>query len=150
MKISVSLFVFFTVLCLESVGQPPDSVKYKSLKPHDFNLAFQKDSNAYLIDVREYFECKKSRIKGSINIPSSGNIDTASDTINKDIPLYIYCTSGYRAKKVCARLSEKGFTKLYNLEGGINAWKEEGLPVDKKRRKGAGAQRIKRGEGVTG
>jgi len=143
MKISVYLLVFIAVVCLESSGQTADSVKYKSLKPHDFNLAYLKDSNAVLIDVREYFECKKSRIKDATNIPSSGNIDIAADTINKDIPLYIYCTSGYRAKKVCARLAEKGFTKLYNLEGGINAWKEEGLPVEKKRLKGTRAQRRK-------
>jgi len=131
-------------VCLDLSGQVADSVKYKSLNPDDFQKSFKSDKDAVLIDVREFFEYRKSRIKDATNIPSSGNIDLAADTIGMDKALFLYCTSGYRAKKVAVRLADKGFVKLYNLEGGIKAWKNEGLPVDRKRvRKGEGG----RGEG---
>ena len=128
--------LFINVVCLELSGQTADSVKYINLEPYDFHLEYLKDDTAMLIDVREYFEYKKSRIKGAVNIPSSGNIDMASDTIDKNMSLFIYCTTGYRAKKVAARMTEKGFLNVYNLDGGIKAWKEEGFPVEKKRLKG--------------
>jgi rhodanese-related sulfurtransferase len=45
----------------------------------------------------------------------------------------LYCTSGYRSKKTAIKFYEKGFLRLYNLDGGIIAWKKAGLPVEKKR-----------------
>ncbi|MBI5009966.1 MAG: rhodanese-like domain-containing protein [Bacteroidia bacterium] len=140
MKISIFLFVSLTAVCLEAIGQEADSLKYTNLEPYDFHLNYLKDDTAMLIDVREYFEYKKSRIKGAVNIPSSGNIDMAADTIGKNMSLFIYCTSGYRAKKAAARMADKGFRKVFNLDGGIKAWKEDGFPVEKKRLKGAKAQ----------
>jgi rhodanese-related sulfurtransferase len=86
-----------------------------------------------LIDVRESFEYKKSRIKGAINIPSSGNTDFATDTIDKSKDMYLYCTSGFRSKRVSAKFAEKGFAGIINLEGGIKRWKEDGFPVEKKK-----------------
>ena len=143
MKISIPLIVYFTLACLVLNGQTADSLKYINLEPYDFHLNYLKDDTSMLIDVREYFEYKKSRIKGAVNIPSSGNIDMASDTIDKNMSLFIYCTTGYRAKKVASRMTDKGFHNVYNLDGGIKAWKEDGFPVEKKRLKGSRAQRRK-------
>jgi phage shock protein E len=135
MKRSVALLVLLIPVCLELMSQTTDSVKYKSLKPYDFHPAWLKANKAILIDVREFFEYKKTRIKGAINIPSSGNLDFATDTLQKDKSLFIYCTTGYRSKRVSAKFAEKGFADIYNLEGGIKAWKEDGFPVEKKKLK---------------
>lgn len=143
MKLSIPLLVFLTVVCLESLGQPAESLKYKSLEPYDFHLTYLKDDKAVLIDVREFFEYKKSRIKDAINIPSSGNLEFAADTFEKDKSLFLYCTTDYRSKRVAAKFSEKKFVNVYNLEGGIKAWKNDGFPVDRKRLKGTEAQRLK-------
>ena len=125
--------VLLSLIWLQSSGQPADSVKYINLEPYDFHLAWLKDDMAILIDVREFFEFKKTRIKDAVNIPSSGNIDIAADTLDKDKSLYFYCTSGYRSKRVAAKFAEKGFINVHNLEGGLNAWKKDGFPVERKK-----------------
>ncbi len=136
MKDVFPILLFLSLVCTITSGQKIDTVKYISLEPYDFHLAWQKTDTAMLIDVREYFEYKKSRIKDAVNIPSSGNMDMASDTIDKNTSLFIYCTTGYRAKKVAAKTADKGYRKVYNLDGGIKAWKKDGFPVDRRRLKG--------------
>ena len=128
--------VFFTVLLLTfriSYGQVPDSLKYISVGPAEFQKAFQSDSNAVLIDVREFFEYKKSRIDHAANIPSSSDLNVPADTLNKESSLFFYCSSGFRSKRVAKHFYDMGFFKLYSLDGGINAWKKEGLSVNKKK-----------------
>jgi rhodanese-related sulfurtransferase len=86
-----------------------------------------------LIDVREFFEYRGNRIKDAVNIPSSGNLEISADTIDKKFALFFYCSIDYRSKRVAEFFQEKGFKKLYNLDGGIVAWKRDGFPVEKKK-----------------
>jgi rhodanese-related sulfurtransferase len=127
------LFYMGTLLQLE--GQVPDSVKYKSLDPNDFHLQYLRTDSSILIDVREPFEFKGNRIKGAINIPASGNLDKAADTINKKLTLFLYCTSGFRSSNTAKKLYDKGFRKLYSLKGGIVAWRKEGMHIVKGKNK---------------
>ncbi len=138
MKFLSGLIFFFIAGILPLAGQTPDSVKYQSLKPNDFRQRYNKTDSSILIDVREPFEFKGNRIKGAINIPASGNLEKAADSLNKEFSLFIYCTSGFRSSNAAQKLYDKGFRKLYNLEGGMVAWRKDGLPVVKgrvKRRK---------------
>jgi len=132
---SVKLILFFGLLVLLNTanGQVHDSLKYTSIGPAGFQKALQNDEKALLIDVREFFEYKKVRIDHAVNIPSSGNLDISADTLRKDRSLFLYCTSGFRSKRVAKHFVEKGFVKVYSLDGGIKAWKKEGLPVNRKK-----------------
>jgi rhodanese-related sulfurtransferase len=112
-------------------GQVPDSMKYISVPPAGFKLAMDTAKNTLLVDVREYFEFKKSRIKGAVNIPASGNLKAAADTISMNTSLFLYCTSGFRSKRAARSFYDEGFRYLWSLDGGINLWKKEGLPVDR-------------------
>jgi rhodanese-related sulfurtransferase len=134
-KMMTRLIIFTGLWMILSIaaGQVPDSLKYMSVGPAGFQKAYQADSNSVIIDVREYFEYKKSRIDHAVNIPSSGNLDVPADTLNKESTLFLYCTSGFRSKRVAKHFYDKGFLKLYSLDGGITAWKKEGLPVNKKK-----------------
>jgi rhodanese-related sulfurtransferase len=133
MKNILTLITGLLVLCNISTSQVPDSLKYISIGPAAFQKAYQSDSNAILIDVREFFEYRKSRIDHAVNIPSSGNLDIPADTLNKESTLLFYCCSGFRSKRVAKHFYDKGFLKLYSLEGGINAWKKEGFAVNRKK-----------------
>jgi rhodanese-related sulfurtransferase len=135
MKTTSVITVIFLFLCNIIIAQVPDSLKYISLRPAEFQKAFSREEKALLIDVREFFEYKKSRLKNAMNIPSSGDLEPVADTLNKEISLFLYCTSGFRSKRVAKYFYDQGFTKLYSLDGGINAWKKEGMPIDKKRLK---------------
>jgi rhodanese-related sulfurtransferase len=133
MKTRLIIFICLLVLGKAINGQVADSLKYVSLRPVDFQKACQTDDKFILIDVREFFEYKKSRIEGAVNIPSSGNLDASADTIDKESSLFFYCSSGFRSKRVAKHFYDKGFLKTYSLDGGINAWKKEGLRVNKKK-----------------
>jgi len=133
MNTKLTLFVFFLLLCNVNTGQVPDSLKFISLRPGEFLEAYQKDNKTLLVDVREFFEYKKSRLNDAVNIPSSANLEYTADTLNKESSLFLYCTSGFRSKRVAKYFYDKGFLKLYSLDGGIAAWKKEGLPVNRKK-----------------
>ena len=131
MKSRSCLVLLFLASLIQLEAQVADSLKYISLEPYDFHLQYLKTDSSILIDVREPFEFKRNRIRGSVNIPASGNLDKVADTLNKETPLFIYCTSGFRSSNAAVKLYDKGFRKLYNLEGGIVAWRKEGMPVIK-------------------
>jgi rhodanese-related sulfurtransferase len=131
-----SLLIFICLIFTPVLSaQVPDSLKYISLAPNEFQKACANDTNALLVDVREFFEYRKSRIKNAVNIPSSENLQVSADTIDKGKHLFIYCTSGYRARRVAVKLYDMGFTCLFNLEGGIMAWRKAEMPVEKKKKK---------------
>jgi thioredoxin 1 len=131
-KKSIAGLVFLVMSNLLT-GQIPDSLKYISLRPNEFQQAYNKEEKAFLIDVREFFEFRKSRLKNAVNIPSSGNLEFTADTLDKMTPLFLYCTSGFRSKRVARFFYDKGFRNIYSLDGGIMEWKKEGKPVEKKR-----------------
>src|SRR5207237_1106826 len=49
----------------------------------------------------------------------------------KERPIIVYCDSGDRAGKAAASLKKQGFTRVISLSGGIGAWQQAGLPVEK-------------------
>lgn len=130
-KLLIQILFFLSPVLLYS--QVTDSVRVILMKPQEFSEEMKIISYPRLIDVREYFEYKKSRIKGAVNIPSSGNFDFAADTIEKTSHLFLYCTSGFRSKRVAQRFAAIGFLHVYSLDGGITAWKKEGFPVERKK-----------------
>lgn len=75
-----------------------------------------------LIDVRETFEYETSNLDGE-NIPLGG-ILIESDKIAKDKPVVVQCRSGKRSAAAIMQLEQLGFDNLYNLTGGIMAWKD--------------------------
>jgi rhodanese-related sulfurtransferase len=79
-----------------------------------------------LIDVRETFEYEMSNLSG-LNIPLAGLLLEA-DQISKDKPVIMQCRSGARSAAALNQLEQLGYTNLYNLKGGILAWKAEFEP----------------------
>ena len=131
MRSAAFKILLFFVSCFMSQAQPTDSVKYQSLEPYDFHLQFLRIDPALLIDVRQFFEFKGRRIRDAINIPSVRDMNMATDTISKDCALFLYCTDGFRSRRAAEILYDKGYRKLYNLDGGIIAWKRDGFPIAK-------------------
>jgi len=133
----MKLTTVFLLCCasgfLSLTAQVTDTSKYTLLEPYDFHLQYLRTDSALLIDVREPFEFRGRRIRGAINIPSSGNIEKSADTLNHDLTYLLYCTTDYRSIRVAEKLYDAGFRKLVVLDGGINAWRNEKMQVDKKR-----------------
>lgn len=126
-------FLDLILYCVILSAQSSESLKYISLEPYDFHLAYLRADSAMMVDVREHFEFRGKKIRDAINIPSSNNLEYAADTIDKNYSLFFYCTTDYRSRRVAEYFHDQGFTKVYNLEGGIVAWKKDGFPVTKKK-----------------
>jgi rhodanese-related sulfurtransferase len=87
-----------------------------------------KDSSLKLVDVRTPAENKSVRIEHAINIPIE-EIMANLDDLKSGGEVYISCNSGTRSQMVCEDLALHGLTNLVNVEGGIQAWIKQELPV---------------------
>jgi rhodanese-related sulfurtransferase len=89
--------------------------------------------NAVVLDVREDNEYREGHIVNSVHIPVSYLRDRMKDLDKyKDRPIIVGCRSGQRSSQACAILKKQGFDAVYNLNGGIMAWKNDNLPLTKK------------------
>jgi adenylyltransferase/sulfurtransferase len=77
-----------------------------------------------LIDVREAFEYEIARIDGAKLIPL-GEIAERADELPRERPIVVHCHSGQRSAQAVRLLQQRGFDKVYNLEGGIDAWSDQ-------------------------
>jgi len=81
-----------------------------------------------LVDVREPFEFEIARIPNSQLIPL-GTIAERLAEIPRTKTTVVMCKSGVRSARVIEFLRGQGFENLLNLEGGLDAWREEVDPT---------------------
>ncbi len=80
-----------------------------------------------LVDVRTPGEYKESHIPGAINIDfRDENFENLILAIDKSKPVAVYCGRGGRSAKCSAYMKKAGFTKVYDLDGGITEWMFKG------------------------
>jgi len=86
-----------------------------------------REGRAIIIDVREPEEFKAERIPGATLIPLSR---FRAEDVPEAENIILQCRSGKRSLDAAHRMAAQGRTGLYNLKGGIIAWREAGLPVE--------------------
>jgi molybdopterin/thiamine biosynthesis adenylyltransferase/rhodanese-related sulfurtransferase len=94
------------------------------MSPHELKRRMDSGESFELIDVREPFEYEIARIDGAKLIPL-GEISGRLDELSGEQPIVVHCHSGKRSAQAVRLLQQKGFTKAYNLEGGIDAWSDQ-------------------------
>lgn len=81
-----------------------------------------------LIDVREPVEHAEMHIPAAKLIPL-GQLEKRAQEIDRGVPVIVMCRGGKRGAEAMSQLKALGFTDVRNLEGGILAWKQAGLPL---------------------
>lgn len=89
-------------------------------------MASRKD--LVLVDVRSPQEFGQGFIAGSQNIPFI-DIMEGRHSLPKDKPVLLICSIGGRSFAAVQLLQEKGYKEVYNLDGGIQAWRRASLPL---------------------
>jgi len=121
------LFVYFTMSNSTGITLIFAKLTHKTMKEITVEELKQKIDNKedfQLIDVRETFEYEMSNLGGE-NIPLAGVL-IESDKIATDKPVIVQCRSGKRSAAAIMQLEQQlGYENLYNLEGGILAWKDK-------------------------
>ena len=83
-----------------------------------------------LVDVRTPEEYEEGYIAGFQNIDYlSDSFSTDVEKLDKSKPVIVYCKSGRRSANCAEELKEKGFVKVYDLDGGITQWQYQGFEV---------------------
>lgn len=102
-----------------------------SLSEDDFEKELSKSENPQLLDVRTPEEFKEGHLKGALNYNvNSGVFENEIANLDKKRPVLVYCLSGGRSAAAAEVLAGKGFSKVYNLAGGIMKWNAKNKPVE--------------------
>ena len=109
--------------------------KHKVVSP-TMAVTLMNDDSTVVVDVREPSEYAEGHIENSRQIP----LDKIEERIydlesNKNVPIIVTCQSGTRSPLACRKLTGLGFTQVYELLGGIQAWEDHKLPITRKRSK---------------
>ncbi len=91
----------------------------KTLAPEDFK-SMTTQTDVLLIDVREAKEFEVSHLKDAVWEQAVN-----WEQVDKNRPIVLYCTIGFRSTEWGTTLAKQGFRNLYNLDGGIVRWKNE-------------------------
>lgn len=90
--------------------------------------------DAVVIDVREAAEFRAGHIPNARNVPLGQVSDKLKDLGKvKSKPVLLICQTGNRSAQAAATLGKAGFTEVYNLAGGMNAWQQANMPVEKEK-----------------
>lgn len=84
-----------------------------------------------LLDARTETEYTVSHLKSAARIDPYHPASDSLTAVAKDIPVVVYCSVGYRSARIAEWLQRSGFSCVYNLEGSILKWVDEGRPVFK-------------------
>jgi rhodanese-related sulfurtransferase len=84
-----------------------------------------------LIDVSEPAEYEAGHAGGAKNLPF-GALETSTDLPkNKSLPLLLMCPTGASAHRGVAILTKRGYERVNAVTGGVAAWREANLPIER-------------------
>ncbi len=106
-----------------------DLILAPSLGPREFQL-FALEPGTQLIDVREYPEFAAGHLSGARLVPV-GAIPTRLGELDPDRPVALICQTGRRSEAARQELAGRGFARVTQLAGGMNAWVAAGFPAER-------------------
>jgi rhodanese-related sulfurtransferase len=87
---------------------------------------------AVVVDVCDPEEFAASHVGGAKNVPVAQLEQRLPEVVkNKAVPLILVCASGARANRALAVAKKLGYEKAQVLAGGLKAWKDANLPLEK-------------------
>lgn len=135
--ISLSLFVLLLIFgaCTnnKTEGQnnstsSESTVEVINLTPQEF---FEKSSKGIILDVRTPEEIAQGKISNSQALDFYDQDFVAKVTaLPKDQEIFLYCAGGGRSTQAAQLLLQQGYTQVYQLDGGIQAWHQQGFPIE--------------------
>jgi thioredoxin len=132
MKLSILSLILIGFLSVSCKGQVSKNIE--TIPATAFAEKIKATPNAQILDVRTPEEFASQHIDNAVNVNwKAENFIENSKKFNKQNPVFVYCLSGGRSKQAANKLSELGFSKIYDLEGGILKWNaaQMNAPSDK-------------------
>jgi rhodanese-related sulfurtransferase len=122
------LLISFLVLPIQSCfNDQPGVIKQVTVEEAANLMELDK---VKVIDVRSKLHFTDKHIKDAINIEvENDDLNSYLDQLNKNEPLLIYCNKGGQSLRCAQILQDRGFTLIYDMQGGISKWEESGRQV---------------------
>ena len=124
------LLLFFQSINISICQNISENNTVIKLNTTAFYKSIISDKFSQIIDVRTPEEFSEGYITNAINVNWNDNsFDTEVLKFNKTKPVYVYCLAGGRSASASTKLKKLGFKTVYDLKGGMNAWRNANLPV---------------------
>ena len=116
------------------VKEPPEGLpSYGEISPEEAAaviLALQDDPSFVLLDIRTPEEVEAGHLPGAIDLDfRSGSFRDEIDTLDREAIYLIYCRTANRSGQAFDMMAQMGFTKVYDMQGGVAVWSELGYPL---------------------
>ncbi len=124
----LALLVILVLLLMDELFRQRNSNR---LSPQQATTLINRE-HAFVLDVRERDVFNTAHIINSVNI-ASADIRDKPEKLKKyqGKPTILVCNTGQNAQLLATRLQKQGFAQVYVLAGGLQAWKNAGLPLTK-------------------
>ena len=87
-------------------------------------------SDVVVLDVRTPEEFQAGHLEGAVNVDFyAADFETQLDALSKDVTYVVYCRSGNRSGQSIGLMEQLGFSSVYDVDGGILEWVDDGLPL---------------------
>lgn len=84
-----------------------------------------------LLDARTAEEFAVSHLPGAVHLDVGKVTPEALNRLSRQEDVIVYCSAGYRSCQLARKLEDQGFLKVWNLEGGLFAWANEGRKLQR-------------------
>jgi rhodanese-related sulfurtransferase len=133
LTLSAFLFIFLDSRFVHATqpqfpGLEQQTPIFKTVSPQEAKNLIENRKELLLIDVRGQDELYEGYIEDSTLMPV-WDIIKGTQRPPKDKPILLICAVGGRSLALGQLMSRNGWNEVYNLKGGISAWKEAGLPL---------------------
>lgn len=126
----VQLLLPLILLLLVSAPQAMGQSGYRSIDAASFHRQLDAEPSAILVDVRTAEEYNEGHLPGAVHIDVlQAGFQEAIQQLDLTQPMYVYCHSGGRSARASRIIRELGVVQIYDLRGGIMAWKAHSFPV---------------------
>ena len=114
--------------CILALAWP--RIRRGSRITHSTATAMINKGKTAIIDIRSQKEYKSGHLLNAIHIPHESLEERLPRIENlKSQPVIVICDDGSASRSASALLRKSGFSRVYSMEGGMEGWKKQGLPL---------------------
>ncbi len=125
-----SVYVLFLLISLVNIYSCQSQPVAGSVDAMTFNTQLSIAKDPVVLDVRTAKEYAGGYISNAINLDYyKPDFKAEIGKLDKEKTYFVYCAAGGRSKSAAELMRQQGFTKIYELNGGMTEWQSSNLPV---------------------
>lgn len=138
MYFSALFFLLLVALLIFTTQKEGNQSMFKNINVEEARKMV-KENDVFVLDVRTPAEFNSSHLEGATLIPVNNAfgsnlssellLEARKNEVPENKKVLVYCRTGHRSTAASTILAKAGYSQVYNMGGGINAWVESGYPV---------------------